>query len=770
VKILKYDPKYNYGPIGSNTRAGLTIPDEFPKYDLTEVKDLYNFVVTIFNDVTNSLINMSNHINNEMAPNMNVPLLELTYSIVYPVKEALALVTELEKNILFFMSKIYDLTLILPTLDFADARSLSDIEDEIMQNITNNGYATMTGGGATLKDVHQKVLEIKEKLSFVQSSFGSFDFLKEHTKFSKLQEAIDKINKLKTKVEQVGNQTNLEYFDIDLTSAKIPKNTIDFITGEVKKSRISSNVIAEENTTTESKMKEFVKEIEIKIKLYGDLILKIRSKMANEIKNKLTLNNFKYMKDINYSNTDFTLSGGKESELFGDINSKQIMIKDIKSIIKKLKEALTTLKNDPDTYLNIMSMYNSLSSMKDLVTSKNPTTSDMGEKLMASSQELISKKRKELIEMTNSMIDEQYKKKAPLSKYFKEIISYINNYDKTIDDSINPIINLRHAIRDNQTQFTSAGIPMQVITRMMPYSKIDSLNNYMTEYKATVKSLLGLRKYFDTSLFTKLKDLDDLKIPMTNLKTNIELKLQELEAQKEKILLDINELSEKVSSFSPQGKVITEIFEDMKKKLTLLNKRLVETLEKMNNIFTDYKIDFIENLPKIEISESTMSGVGTGWYLAKGGGVTGDQKKIEEIIKDSSVSYKIISELLSKLSSVVDQFKHVSNEYLMSHLEILYENQYAIYHIFYLITIINEITSGKYNPPVVISHDLFERKVKIINEVNKQYLLFSSKRMKTFSELLNNIFREHENSSIILDESKKSFLDLLMFVHISDIN
>jgi hypothetical protein len=222
IKIIDIDFKYDIPD--SNTRS-----EKLSTVDISEVEEICNSVINIFNKCLEEIIQVLNHINGTNKEINKIKRIELFQKVVYPTEEIVKYINKITDLVKYYIDGIINIINILYSLDF---KPVEDIEHNIFSSLDKNGYfdapEIMKGGGKKIQNAYKKILEIKNKLNLL-SNTQPFDqsTIKNYSNFTDLDQMIELFNKLKTKLENMSKETELKYFDIDLTQINIPDEPID---------------------------------------------------------------------------------------------------------------------------------------------------------------------------------------------------------------------------------------------------------------------------------------------------------------------------------------------------------------------------------------------------------------------------------------------------------------------------------------------------------------------------------------------------------------
>jgi hypothetical protein len=608
-------------------------------------------------------------------------------------------------------------------------------------------------------------VEIKEKLQYIQGSFGKLDFLGEYTNFSTMEEATSKINKLKTEIEILEGESDLKYFNIDLGNTLISKEIFDLIRRELNTMKEKSSIVAND---IKIEPKIFLELIKTKYDMLTSVIEKIQKNTKIQIDKKNMLTEIKYLKNMNYTDDDFTFVG-RDSTLATDsfIDLEQSEIRKISTQLSYITDAIRFISQENNLYQKIIELYQSISTESELsdITIEDFATNG---RIYIRFKTPIDNEKKILIDFFENnikkLIPENAKRRSIGIELFKNVDDYIYKYSYTTGD--NPIQKLKKDLEDKKTEYAGKGISVQTNDRIV--KNIGKLEELMKKHKKNIEYVNILDRFSVSGLYDALIRINDPNIPVIQTIEYLNKKTDELTKQIELLQEKSDMIDAATQKISGENTKIQKIIKDMKRGIYLLNINLNDTIKEAKKIQEKLKIDLVDLLPQIEISEETAKSA-EKWY-ASGGDLEYDKVKIEQIINITKETHDEIYNAIIKLSIKMNECKLRLMEYANSTLELLSENQYAIYHMFYVITIMYEIIDGKYKPLAIISKSSFDRRSKNINTINKKYLMFTLNRIKSIIPILEELFSKQPTNILNIDENKRSFLDILTFVHLCDIS
>lgn len=718
-KVLKEEKKIHdnikkYIPFEQYESESLEFQEISP-IDLSEMINLYNEILILSNKSTDAVINTVNYINNNgiyydnkqntfvIGDKLENKILEipkfqewkLSQKIFYPTDNLINLVNILKERINILIDYINKLVDISKDLNF---KPLQEIENEIMSELKK---ATQTGGN--LNETYQKVLYIKDKLEILRNGFDNENYLKEHTKFNKLDDAIDELSKMRTKIENLNinkeSVIDLKYFNIDnskeITNGVNTEIIIDNFLIDPSMKQVAINI------STNTILLE-------KIKICDEMISEINENI-NIINNKKdSLNKIRYVMDIKYDiNNDFTTIDESQLNIIDKLNDDRKEIKYEEDKYRKIVEIENAYKKDKILHDNLVIIY------KDTLLQNRQIRREL-----------------KINEINIPITAWKVPEKIPSQKFSKEIQKVKDIVERSAFETIKA------------------------------YNSSD-LGRKLLEYKELEYNLLNLEREL-------LNDKNITNEKIDNIKTRIsEIKIPYIDINKEILLL---------------------IFNKLKEKLEVLNLSLSNNYAKINGI---------KPMVLLEVPALSSIDINSKWYLQKGG------DKVDEIIKNVNYLNILYLEVLKNIQNLIikiSELKRIMQKYVTLNAEILFENQNSIYHIFYVMTCINEINNdiiqssmkstinrtvspmgtsrqiiripSESQPQKIIFRldtilkykDIISR-LDIIREISNPLLVTTIDRMIVFGNYLKSNLSP--NKSIIIDTTKRSFIDLVTFLHLS---
>lgn len=324
---------------------------ELPTVNISELINIYNIAIDLYHTCQNILVSTINHVlEYDAVKPLIINEFKMEKTTVYPTKEVLELVNILKDKVLNILTSVHELVQIINILKF---EAFSDIEKKLIDNLKSNGFLqediVLVGGGATLTDVHKKILDIKEKLKILSDSFANYDFLRYGTKFKNVESLMSELNKLRTDVETVPEATvnglissgpdaqtiekTLNYYNVDLKNTIIPDEVNRLFFGELSKmaGNSSTGVALVKHTCLLGSFGVMVRQ---KLADYKTMISDME---GNIIENNDNINNLKNMRDIEYNDDDFTFIPDVKMTLESQLNRIIQDHTDTKSLISAIK-------------------------------------------------------------------------------------------------------------------------------------------------------------------------------------------------------------------------------------------------------------------------------------------------------------------------------------------------------------------------------------------------------------------------------------------------
>lgn len=279
--------------------------------------------------------------------------------------------------------------------------------------------------------------------------------------------------------------------------------------------------------------------------------------------------------------------------------------------------------------------------------------------------------------------------------------------------------------------------------------ELDTLcDNFYESYKVLKKQNYYdylLKKYHSYNLSELLPILRTQLVKITEklkIKSN---RLNELENQiglsKN---IDQQYFKDKIKTF---GEKINKISENIYKKIMSLNK----------NLPTEEQIKIIDTTVDM-------------WYKNTqiGGNITSDKNIILNKIQHFSLAQLNMLEKIKELSEEMRVFRLGMTDYLNAVVSGVKQNLNMLYSMSYILNVFNDIHTLKYKIKRFIDYDQFQEIYTKINNNSIRELQPIVTRMKKICNFINVNFKEKQHLSIVIDETNKLFIDLIVLVHFSN--
>lgn len=833
-KTIKTEPIKKILNIAENNKEIKQYDIILPTVDISELIYIYNTTIGMFHKCQEILTDTINYIlEYEAVKPLIITEYYLEKTIMYPTKEVLEFVSILKGRVLNMLTNVHELIQIIAVLNF---EPFVDIERKLIDHLKSIGYTDddiVLVGGATLTDVEQKVLDIKDKLKILSDSFNNYDFLKNGTKFKTIDSLMKELNRLKTNIETIpdtdlgsatvtGHSTadkkELQYFDIDLKNTIIPQSMKDLFHTELNSRSTGTNDVS--LIKHECALRDFGTLVREKLEAYKIMTGNISD---DETDNLNALGKLKNMKDIEYTDSDFTFVIDPSAELQGQLVQTQQNIADVNTQIISIEQEITDIQFEIDKYneLNLLKMsnysvyfnffkaYTGLleydSTIEQEIRTKynipnilyNPKITDLITFIVHRYREPIPYHilEEEKDNITKSLENIKDMIHSRQTVYKEQWLHYVNNHNPittttSIDDFVRGAGNLTpiktlggKIVQYNNTMHQIKKRILKILDDRTDYKNylrvVEKYIDYSNRIKIFTDSQLG--KYLLSNRYDiNVLDLDDY---VSRNSRELQTKLIQLMAtmegyrtEKTRLNESLSRIRESIRALPPAGSTIIEspdivtlktqtikkLLNRLKAQLTIFNMELARCSDQIISLDNE----FARKLPRtISLSESTLS---TKWYNRGGGTkVSTDVTEIKRELVTSQRNYKETTALFQELAQNVHKFKSMYSSRRDDVLKTLFDNQMAIYHVFYIMTILTEIlTSGFHTTVSLVMFNTINSKIQ--STIQKPYFDITLNRAKIFGNLLQRQFNEvHGGTSLlVIDQNKKSYLDIIMFVHL----
>jgi hypothetical protein len=174
---------------------------------------------------------------------------------------------------------------------------------------------------------------------------------------------------------------------------------------------------------------------------------------------------------------------------------------------------------------------------------------------------------------------------------------------------------------------------------------------------------------------------------------------------------------------------------------------------------------FLPDDERIQLIDTTVD----MWYKQSGGTITSDKTIITEKIQQFSQDQLNMLEKVKELSEEMRIFRFAINDYLkVVVLNVKHELQ-VVCSMIYLMTIFNEVLSGKFQVGRTINYSDFKKMKTIVLENTNQLLKPIKLRMINLCEFIENDFKQKQQFSLMIDETNKLFIDLVTLSHFTNV-
>jgi hypothetical protein len=626
-----------------------------------------------------------------------------------------------------------------------------------LESIEDNNYVHY--GGSLLDDAFIKVENIKNKLKTIKN------FVKEDFHISKFINRFDQEDQF----INTPNETTLIPFDLKFDSANIPKDVTKRIKEDMEKGLQGlQNVFSmryEENLNNniEKKIEKLIDEYNKLSNTINDLNNKIvnKNKILKLSESESELND--YLNDgFNFSNGDV---GDNEKKLLADLESQKELKNNILNNLNKLSD-LVTNPNFKLIYDNFITSYKT--------KNKNLLLDDL-EKNFNEVNKKIDILRKKNTELMNYYIEGSkiyklfntifiiFKNDITNDSEYKNMNNIKEQYDKDkYDNNYNNLIELIKS----QNKFEEIVIEKLKLSDKKVQLQRQNIVNNLSILKKMCEKVLKTHKEVEENN----KNIESLNTIITIWENNLS------QSDEIKIIRKLSESNIKIN-FTDLYNSISTFIETQKSEIELLDKNLNETNEKYKEIQQgvpqkDFdKINNVIEKLKIEINKTkiqTGAGAGSNFEGAKIIN-TNIKNTIINNINNFGKNSKIINNQIIKLVSTISTLKENYQKYLTNKNDLIFEDQCEMYKITQLIAALEKFSSGNITNES-LSYDAF---VTMSNKVTENTDIHSKNlvnRMKNFIKITTIYFKleVYKNQNLVLDQSKKSFLDLLTFIYLAE--
>ena len=380
----------------------------------------------------------------------------------------------------------------------------------------------------------------------------------------------------------------------------------------------------------------------------------------------------------------------------------------------------------------------------------------------------------------NNHIIENASYKENIIKYIELYRQYVTITNKLKDlNTENEIIINTITVKKNIILEKLNKIMLPVITS----EQLDIIIMNITLYSSQLSEILPIYKNSDIykNMLSKISEDIDLYYVLT--RENVDQKTTYYNRE-----ISIKDIQ--ISNiYTRNPEIITYVKEIILSKsststnLDRIFKKYAKNNRKITNIITMYAYDFPINIKLLELPNITSD----KWYLRtgtlEGGGTykknvnkiyrggadisTEVPSDIIEYIGNNNELYNQIHENMQNMAMVINKFKSIVQEYITIQIQTLHENLLGIHHVFYIITVFQEILENKFYPEIYMSYTSFQNRCGVINKSNVPILVVTVERLKNLCKFIDDEFKTKQTSFLML-ENTESFVDILLFIHFSD--
>lgn len=683
---------------------------------INSIEIIYNDIIDLFNNAVNIYVKLIKNITSTHLIITTMNHINHLQKKPYTYNQLKKYVDTLTNNIYDLIDKIHKIALLINKID-------SDVFNSFESNIRENMRRTnaMIGGGR-IEDVHEKIFDIKNTLKILDEHSIRIDNIEENEEI---------ISNLKTKFEKE-NKQELNFFKLENFNNNKKIDDVKF--------KLKWN-IQTGDTIDPNKLNILINSIQEKINIYTNLISKIRIDIEQNNKKLLKLNRFLYVDEKKYLASEFNINN--DGNIFVELNNQKNILNESYNALEKY----TNIKNflSSENFNNILNTYNDISEHKNDITPQNLI--DMSNQNDYENIERIKK----LIQTINKNYSDFLDDKTGLKKLINNLLKNpssenINKYNKQFNDietlgeekKINDKYHIQNdkipKLLDNLNKLNKY-VESYIYSRIFMNIYDENVSTYLSEYKD--ETIGQINKLIDEKIINESAIIGEInkKIDIINVKINNmnDMKI-DIEYVK-KILNNIGMTAEKINV-----KMYDEY--DLYKKYEKLFGN------EYHDLYDDYKSKFLVKYKEL-----------TGTNLMQHGG------NISTIVNKNDEYYNRIYELLLTLDKKQKDVILEYDKYISGISKILELNRSILFYIFYINIVLNEIINKKYEPKMYISYYDFKDRYERLKILNEPLLNGAIKHIIEFSNILDKYM--DENKIIIIDENKTSFINLVLFMHIT---
>lgn len=753
--------------------------------DISEFVNKYNQIVDIYNNCVDSLSDTIYHIirsPDKFAEYYTKEELQKLHTNLNGMidKEKL-----LKRNKLILEKTQFELSQgLLDILNSTD-KLVEDIIVEILDMVELKKYfkfdpfekiikdqigGNQNGGTLSLGDVKNKINLIIEKLKTLPIKINNAKFLKNHTSFSSIDESIEMLDKLNLQI----SNSKFKDFEIDLSQLQFPQQLMDLF---LRENTQAFSVNFDYNDFDINKLQivqqkiDFLKTANEKIKLKISQATQNFSGFGTNID--YSPENIKYDDNVLKNEYDNLT---KELEILNknteDIIKILAIFNESSIIMNTLIEQFNKNSNDKPTLKNLLKY-----------SEKKPDVSELHKEIKKYERLLDEKIANVTIKLNNNKHKLFFSSNEKNNLLYESIISILKQHKtkkqmmKDIKTAISDYIieigqleiakKIRAGSSDHNTvvKFLVSKISEQIDSYIEEKSNItDEIHMIESQIKNINDSFKTFEKYFDdfkrseiyvylfeNYLMLTFEEMNErITKNKSDLYTNINKKLSRIKEVKNQI-----ELSKDTNYHYFEEKI--KIFNN---KIDLMYKNINKKIQSLNK--------FLPSDEQIKIVDTTIN----MWYKDPqiGGNMTTDKDIILDKIQQFSHAQMDMLNKIKELSEEMRLFRLGINDYIKAVIVGVKQDLKMLYNMSYILTVFREITTMQHQIIRDVGYDKFKEIQTKINSYQNQLLSPTLTRMKNLCEFIDNDFKDKQHFSIVIDESNKLFIDLIVLVHISQLS
>lgn len=743
-------------------------PEPYPTVDITELEVIYNKFINMTNRCSEALSETVNFIaNDHLLSPLNLPLYKLFAYIVIPVEELFDLIDAMRNNMDKMSEYIEKVHSAIQNFKIVKPQDYKPIIDDILDGVLNYDEAIdklnagMSGGH--LDETEQKVKNIIKKLDLLKNMFSSssnvFDIkrLGFDTESKKgFREELEQENNVD------GKSYDLHFFDLEMNPLSIPdetfknaKKNIDYTLPNIQ--------LESENFTMDTN------QLQNHSVLMGETF-DIITKRINELLQEKTMLE-RMLKPV-YTHNDFTFLDKNIGEL-QNLLSQHITKLDNDSEILNVLMSCDISGTNPDMVnheqfinarTNLITEINTAKSLKipnteifqfenvEYVTSPTLMDTTLGKmETTYNNVEAINEivgivtdireyvKGKKIPKVDNNALNVKYKygylsdiADKDVSVYNK-LITNIGKNKQYGNKVLADILSAKDYIMSLVTTNTEKQKITEIINRIPTIKIMNSLHTIIQPYVENTKNFKSTKLYKDIEL---LESKFGIAVDLINLTNDIAAKRKEYNQHK---LTESYNVALLQSQLTNTEKV---------------NKKLVN--DALGNLYTQH-----DNLNELILNGNAQFG----------GTIINNLSDVENEIGSVKSIGDTLGSLIQNLAKSSNTLKRQASEYETLKINVKEMIKSCGQFIDFTRMVLEKVNSDQFIPNNTISATELEIIKNKISDINNPDLIFVIKRLShvifLIKESLNTASIDNKKEMFVaLDQSKKSFMDVLLLFYI----